>query len=108
MATFNITNGKGTETVDPVPFNSFRISTLTGSKCKPIVHKRIDAIAYYSVQDNKTSVPVPNYPTTGDIIYSDEALTVPYQTYDAPQDYSIINGSFITLAGSVVVNTSCK
>jgi len=117
MASLSIISKKGEDTVIPPPDNSFAISSEVADRCERI-YKKVDSIAYFPDKSidadigGKTSTPAPPAPrdtwSVGDMIYSDAGLTTPYNT-GSQSDYSINEGSFITLdKGSIVINTTCR
>lgn len=117
MANFTITNRKGDDTVPTPPENEFEISTLSGSKCAPVVYRNVDNVAYIERDSSSQERgPDSNAPITGDVIYADEAMTTLYVTSfpgidpsTHKLDFNINKGDFITIGpGSVIINTSCK
>jgi hypothetical protein len=126
MATLTVLADRGDGTIIPPASNSFEISSVIADRCNNI-NRKVDSRAYYEklvidggdgtinptgkeVSGRKAAPPVPPSNTfkVGDIIYSDEALTILYNE-GLQRDYSINGGSFVTLdKGSTVINQACK
>lgn len=105
MAIFNITAGRSNATVTPLAAGTFDISTLVSNRCiASQSFQAVDNLGYFT-----TVSLVYTDPNVGDVIYSDVAKTILYNTSGAIRDYNINNGLFISLdAASKVILNHCK
>lgn len=111
MAILTMTNQRSDVTITPPPLYSMQVSTLIADRCMhPPLHQLIDSRCYWTPIAVLGDEVNPT-PAVGDIVYSDEAKTILYNTSGAIKDYSVnVNqGTFISLdADSKFINQHCR